>query len=128
MERSSKPKFFITRAAAPTLPASRGSTRTMRSVIANESLRPACGERALWRRLSRVAGREQIVQRHHRVVLIDQRRPREEVQILRHAESPREARAGRAIVFEDVDESRLFEDDDAPSFVVVFERIVDRTQ
>src|SRR5207244_4805598 len=30
IHRSSKPKFFITRATAPTFPASRGSTRTMR--------------------------------------------------------------------------------------------------
>jgi hypothetical protein len=34
IQRSVKPKFFIARAAAPTLPASCGSTRTMRTFTA----------------------------------------------------------------------------------------------
>src|SRR4029077_5873655 len=49
IQRSVKPKFFIARAAAPMLPASCGSTRTMRrfTLWSLDALALAAGEEAL---------------------------------------------------------------------------------
>src|SRR5258708_11803677 len=65
-------------------------------------------------------------QRQTRVVIVQQHRPSEEILIARHAEAARKGRCLRMIGFEHIDEALILIDHDAPAFIEVLERLVER--